>query len=168
MEGLLTAERFVSNDDQTVDAIYEPTEGPDASMIRRSPQTIDIDPSPVADPAGPRVTMSHEKYLELDRTVHELYTLVEIAIAQRDEALESARAADDARELYAARLKEWKGYASKLERRLHATQIEELKTAHAAMRALDLAEEALGLGIFDGKRKRALRAKAESLDSNFG
>lgn len=178
MDGLLTAEPFVTDDTDAIDAIYEPTEGPEASMIRRSPQysdtgnidleTIDIETRPVESNLGPRVSMSHASYLELDRTIHELYTLVEIAISQRDDALASAQSAEEARELYSARLKEWKGYASKLERRLHATQIEELKTAHTAMRAIDIAEEALGLGVFDGKRREVLSSKLDRIESNIG
>jgi hypothetical protein len=106
--------------------------------------------------------MSHERYLELDRTLHELYSLCEIAIAQRDDARARAESAESDRQLYASRLKEWKTYAAKLERRLHASQIEEVQTAHRAQRAVDLAEEAIRLGPFSRGRRQALAEKLEA------
>ncbi len=168
MEGPRTAEPFVADErEETIEAIWEPVEAPRASMIRRSPQTIEVEPEPVAEKVGPRVTMTHEQYLELDRTLHELYTLVEIAIAQRDEARAEAESAEGARDLYAARLREWKGYAAGLERRLHASQLEELRTAHTAVRAMEIADEALSLGAFAGKRRERLSSKLQKLESEL-
>lgn len=124
-----------------------------ASAIRRAPD------SAAGKPAA-RVSMDLERWLEVDRQFHELMTLIEVAIMQRDEAREEIAGIDAERELAAMRLREWKIYAGALERRLHEAQIENLQLSCAAKRTADIAAEALATPRFGRSRRRAeLRGK---------
>lgn len=152
-----------------VDAHFEPTEEAGAqaasSLIRRAPH-VETAPRealavrPVRDAGGEmaaqkgRVSMALSDWLQVDRTMHELYTLVEVAIQQRDDARGGA-------ETTAERAGEWEAYARELEAKLQAAHIENLELRHEAWRAHDLVDEALQLSPFGARRRRVLRARLE-------
>lgn len=111
--------------------------------IRRAPQSA----APMQK-AGASVTMSLTDWVETDRTMWELYGLVEIAIQQRDEALETLRARDLERDLMATRLREWKTYARAVEERLHRSQLRNVELTYALRAMADVARQAIGASPF--------------------
>lgn len=105
-----------------------------------------------------QVTMTLERWLEVDRTVHELYQLCEFAIWQRDQARNSeltqserAEALEEHVALLSTRLHLWMEENIQLERKSHETELE-------VERMRRVAAEALSLGAFDRRRRKELLA----------
>jgi len=153
---------------QPLDAEFVEDQTPNSVIPRYQVSHIRRAPRPGQSGAVARISMELDDWLDVDRRLHELYGLCEIAIQQRDharsdmqraqsEAIESQTRADK----FAARLIEWKTYARKLEERLHEAQLEALAAQHRAARAADVAESALDLGVFDRKRSNELRQHFE-------
>lgn len=109
--------------------------------------------------ANARITMDLDRWIDLDRKLHELYNLVEIAIMQRDEAREATENSESARQVTGSRLREWKTYARSLERRLNESRMENLELSFQIKRVADVAEQALALPSFSGTRRRELRER---------
>lgn len=156
----------------------DPSEGVDAvdaefvesTAIRRRPVGANSTAPATAEtttPAGARITMTLDKWLDVDRKLWELYNLCEIAIAQRDDARSEAGEIDSERELLMSRLREWKTYARKLEQRLHAAQIENLELSFTLKRSHDLAAEAIALPAFARGRRNELRERLHSLSDDI-
>lgn len=157
---------------QTLEAEFVEEESDHVSTIRRYQVShIRRSPRPGQSGAVARISMELNDWLDVDRKIHELYGLCELAIDQRDHArTDMERARDQAIESqtkadqFASRLIEWKSYARKLEEKLHAAQLEALAARHNAQKASEVADEALNLGVFERKRRRDLR---EELDSQI-
>lgn len=143
--------------DETPDETPVEAEFVQTSSIRRHPAGASDETS------GPRISMELERWLDLDRTMWELYNLVEIAIQQRDDARADAGELDSERQVYAARLREWKTYARSLEKRLHAAQFENLELSFTVKRTAEVAQEAVALPAFARRRRRELRERLESI-----
>lgn len=132
----------------------------EASAIRRAPQGAETMPRPTA---RPRVSMDLDRWLSVDRQLHELYNLVEIAILQRDDAREAADDAATMQQVIATRLREWKTYARSLEERLHESQMENLELSCALKQSAQIAAEAIATPAFARGRKQQLRERLEAL-----
>lgn len=100
-------------------------------------------PAAEAKPAGASVTMALTDWVETDQKMWELYNLIEIALAQRDDAREALAAAALERELMAARLREWKTYARGIEKRLHSAQLRNVELVYGLRRIADVARTAI-------------------------
>jgi hypothetical protein len=87
---------------------------------------------------------------------------------QRDEARDEASANASARQVTSSRLKEWKTYARSLERRLNEARMENLELSFQVKRTADVAEQALALPSFSGKRRRELRERLVELGDEIG
>jgi hypothetical protein len=138
----------------------EPAAAQSPGLIRRTP--FHEDPVP-AQLQGGRISMTLDDWLHVDRTLHELRNLVEIAIMQRDEAQATSQdledrqvAADDDRDSLLEHIRGWKKYAESLERKLRKAYLNELEAEFTIRRLSDVAEESLLLGLFSGRRKREL------------
>ncbi len=105
--------------------------------IRRSPQTLD------SKPVGASVTMALTDWVETDNKMWELYSLVEVALLQRDEAREAVAALQLERELMSSRLREWKTYARGIEKRLHTSQLRNVELICGLRRIADIARQAI-------------------------
>ena len=76
--------------------------------------------------------------------------------------LKKAKLRSDLRnEALGNRVLEWKAYARKLESMLHQSQMELLAQHHETQRVKVVAEEALTLGAFEGKRRKRLKNRLE-------
>ncbi len=146
-------------EEETVEAEFiEPR-----TAIRRAPA------GGTPQPSRARISMDLERWLDVDRNLHELYNLVEIAIHQRDEARAETRDVEELKELVTNRLREWKSYARSLETRLHEAQMENMELTFAVRRTADVAEEALATSRFAKGRRKDLRGRlAEIEDSVTG
>ena len=111
----------------------------EASAIRRAPAGA---AATGRTAATPRVSMDLDRWLTVDRQLHELYNLVEIAILQRDDARVAADDAATMQQVIATRLREWKTYARSLEARLHESQLENLELSCALKESARIAAEA--------------------------
>lgn len=125
----------------------------DKRSIRRAP--AGLQPKPV----GASVTMALSDWVETDKTMWELHSMVELALLQRDEAREALHAATLERELLVARLREWKTYARGVERRLHEAQLRNVVLVHGLRRIADIARQAItappfAFGLRDQLRER--------------
>jgi hypothetical protein len=148
-------------DEETVDAELVPEMH---SAIRRAPAGA----SAAVSPRAARITMELDQWLDLDRKLHELYNLVEIAIMQRDEAREQTEQVESSRQVTASRLKEWKTYARSLERRINEARMENLELSFQIKRTADVAEQALALPSFSGQRRRELRERLVEIGDEAG
>lgn len=133
------------------------------AVVRRAPQAVAVKPV-----ASAKITMELDAWLDVDRTMHELYGLCDLALGQRDMArqdnkrLKKAKLRSDLRnEKLGTRVAEWKSYARKLEAMLHQSQLELLAQHHETQRVKVVAEEALTLGMFEGKRRKRLKDRIE-------
>jgi hypothetical protein len=115
------------------------------------------------DPNKGKISMELDSWLEVDRKLHELHGLCEIAIMQRDDARRGIRNAHSHHQVTQTRLVEWKTYASKLERKLHEAHAEMLEMRHAIQRAADTADEALAISPFAFSRKKELKVRVEEI-----
>ncbi len=149
---------------ETIDAEFvDESPKEQKSMVRRQPQSVDVQPVQSA-----KITMELNQWLDVDRTLHELYGLCEVALGQRDMArtdnkrLKKAKLRSDLRnEKLGNHVAEWKAYARKLEAMLHQSQLELLAQHHETQRVKVVAEEALTLGMFEGKRRKRLKNRLE-------
>lgn len=146
MSTIIEAEfvEFTHLDEPTEDAqvqkFGEPSQG-----IRRAPKVKET-----------AVTMPLERWLEVDRTLHELYQLCEFAIWQRDQANnrnesaeKRAQALEEHVALLSTRLHLWME-----ERMENDRENKEIREEAEHMRRV--AAEALSLSVFDRKRRKEL------------
>lgn len=125
----------------------------DKRSIRRAP--VGAQPKPL----GATVTMALSDWVDADKTMWELHSMVELALMQRDEALEALQASRVERELLVARLREWKTYARGVERRLHEAQLRNVGLVQGLRRVADVARQAItappfAFGLRDQLRER--------------
>ncbi len=139
-------------------------------MIRRVP----INDEPVAARLqGGRISMTLDDWLHVDRTLHELRNLVEVAIMQRDQAQAVAQelrdqqtATEDDRESILDHLQSWRKYAESLEKKLRRAYLQELDAEFTIRCLSDMAEESLLLGFFSRRRRRELSKKLIDVHEN--
>jgi hypothetical protein len=132
-----------------IEAEFEDIEKPSTPGIRRSPL-------PASPTQNAQISMSLDKWLEVDRTIHELYQLCEFAIWQRDQARnqglthsERADALEEHVALLTTRLHTWMERTIELEQQASQSAVE-------AQRLRGVAAEALSLSAFDRRRRREL------------
>lgn len=132
-----------------IEAEFDEIEKPASLGIRRSPL-------PTAPVSNAQISMPLDKWLEVDRTIHELYQLCEFAIWQRDQARnqelthsERAEALEEHVALLTTRLHIWMERTIELEQQAAQSALE-------AEKLRGLAAEALSLGTFDRRRRREL------------
>lgn len=138
-------------------------EAQERSQIRRNPRSA-------SSLQGGRVSMSLDDWLHMDRTLHELHTLVEVAIQQRDVATQEISTLRDiiasrdlAVDTMRQRLGEWKGFARRTEHRYFDALIENARLRHQLERTQQIAQDSLNLGPFATKRKKELGSRLEKL-----
>ncbi len=128
----------------------------------------DFEPKPKSvvkrKPSAGQVSMPIEKWVSLDRKLHELYTYCEIASMQRDEA-RKLTAEEMAKNLALAKdARDWKVYSELLEKKLLDAHAEIFAVELANTRLSDVADEALNLPILGRKkRKKELSERIDSL-----
>lgn len=134
----------------------------DKRSIRRAP--VGAKPKP----AGASVTMALTDWVETDKKMVELYNLVEIAIMQRDEALEALQAVQLEKDLISSRLREWKTYARGVEKRLHQAQLRNVELVYGLRGIADVARQAITAPAFSFGWKEQLRERFNQLAQDLG
>ena len=117
--------------------------------------------------------MTLDDWLHVDRTLHELRNLVEIAIMQRDQAQQAAqdeqhlrKADENERDRLLENIHQWKDYAESLEKKLRQAYLRELDSEFMIRRLSDLTEESLLLGPFSAKRRKVLSKRLVDIHRN--
>ena len=132
------------------------------------PRRIRRAPSAEVKPAGAKISMSLNDWLDVDHKLWELYNRCEIAILQRDDARTESHDVELERELLAARLREWKAYARGLEKRLHQAQLDNLELTFGLKSVAEVAKEALAAPAFAQRQKRRLRERLAEIGDELG
>lgn len=134
----------VSEKDTRVESEYLDAEFvPASSSIRRQPtNTI--------------VSMPLPKWLDVDRKLHELYHLCDIAIMQRDAARDLSSNEMEKVDSLNGELNTWIAYSEKLEQKLLTAHEDMFHLAQKSMRLSDIADEALNLPVLGRKKRKKI------------
>jgi hypothetical protein len=94
VEAIGNGGKEISGNNRNLDSeSFHPRTSPEESVVRRQPHSETVSTSSGKENAR-NVTVDLDEWTDLHATNRELYTLVEVAIAQRDQALEQVAAAD--------------------------------------------------------------------------